>query len=678
MSRPVTLSVLKQGIQRLREKGTADPQTLYDLVDGYVTIDGGVTQRPGTALAFTLPAGTLGMCAHEGDLVVFSTSPKACPAGTRCEVLTHPFFPSQGLTYIWFAAPFLGYLYVAAEFENGDVYHYWLQAATKWEASTTYMDGQIIVPSTPNGLGYRAHRVLPKYPDWVPGMEVVLGTKVEPTTPNGYYYEVTALSEAAGVGTPGGSPNPTGPSTPPGDGGPSPSGPSPGEVFAVTGTPPDGYALYPYILMPGDCFNVTGGYWDANAYGYVAHGVNVSGRTPMSENFRVYGMSLTAGTSASNMYFDASSPEVGGGGFATVTDSVTFAASPAFALRDNRFRTPYGDKLVDTTPPFTTYDMGAAQPIYTPGFTTGKPHVEFVVTGSTQPFLVGFNAAKGDLTDASHSVNLATGGANMAFYTASTPGTYAAEIDAATGNWEVFKLGTGSVASGTLALPGGNQYRVVLASEYVQQYRLKLNCGNEAFAIAPTAGFSGLPFVAPTSIPVSWGYCTPINGISFTGNGEDGSNYGIDGAALRISFGTISKSGGQWRFECRRFDGSRIGITKIGADIAVGSLGAPGTVDSCGYDVYEQKIYWCFGGVAGSISAPIIYGSTGFIIVATDFAAGTVKFCVEDAGTNIVTVLYTVTGLPAGTYLPSEGGRAVNCVINASPVGPVGYLDWTT
>ena len=215
----ITLSAVNQGIQRLREKGSADPKTLYDLENGYVAIDGSIKQRPGTELAYTLPSGTLGMCAHDGDLVVFSTSPKACPAGTRCEVITHPFFPSQGLTYIHYAAPFLGYLYVVGEFENGDVYHYWLQAANEWEASTTYKEGQIIVPSTPNGLGYKAHRVLPKYPTWVPGMEVTLGDKIEPTTANGYYYEATETSEAAGVGTPGGSPNPD-PVPTPGDGGP--------------------------------------------------------------------------------------------------------------------------------------------------------------------------------------------------------------------------------------------------------------------------------------------------------------------------------------------------------------------------------------------------------------------------------------------------------------------------
>ena len=249
----INLSAVTQGIQRLREKGSADPGSLYDLENGFVAIDGSTQQRPGTELAYDLPAGTIGYCVHDGDHVVFSTSPKACPSGVRCEVLTHPFFPSQGLVYIWFARPFLGYLYVSAEFQNGDVYHYWLQSANKWQASTMYLDGQIIVPTTANGLGYKAHRVLPKLPEWIPGMEVVLGTKIEPTVANGYYYEATATSEAAGVGTPGGSPNPTPPGTP-GDGGPN----APTGWTAESGTwfedPAGTYTIRPDGVTPASMY----------------------------------------------------------------------------------------------------------------------------------------------------------------------------------------------------------------------------------------------------------------------------------------------------------------------------------------------------------------------------------------------------------------------------------------
>ena len=52
MAAPVTrivyLNALKAGISRLRTKGGPDPETLYDLVNGYVTQAGTVESRPGT------------------------------------------------------------------------------------------------------------------------------------------------------------------------------------------------------------------------------------------------------------------------------------------------------------------------------------------------------------------------------------------------------------------------------------------------------------------------------------------------------------------------------------------------------------------------------------------------------------------------------------------------------
>lgn len=222
--KPLTLSAVTQGIQRVREKGSPDAGSLYELRNGYVGIDGSMRQRPGTAEDAALPAGTIGLMAWNNKLVVFAGEVKSMPSGYACEVIIHPFFPSTGLRYIWFAAPFLGYPYVVAEFTNGDVYHYWLQAANKWEASTGYLDGQIIVPSTPNGLAYKAHRATEPYPKWAAGEVRNIGDKREPTNPNGFYYEVIETSEAQGVGTPGGSPNPNPPGTPGGDGGPGGTG----------------------------------------------------------------------------------------------------------------------------------------------------------------------------------------------------------------------------------------------------------------------------------------------------------------------------------------------------------------------------------------------------------------------------------------------------------------------
>lgn len=191
MSRIEKLNALKQGINRLRVKGGADPGSLYDLENGYVAQDGSIVSRPGTSADATLPAGTKGLMAFDGAMVVFSNAVKTgMPDGYSCEVLAHRDDPDIGIAQIHFAVPFLGYPYVVAEFDTGDVYHYWLQAGTEWTANTAFKEGDVIVPTTPNGLAYRAKRLNPAAPAWAPSVARTVGDIVEPTTPNGFQYEV--------------------------------------------------------------------------------------------------------------------------------------------------------------------------------------------------------------------------------------------------------------------------------------------------------------------------------------------------------------------------------------------------------------------------------------------------------------------------------------------------------
>lgn len=189
--RTFALSNVKTGMTRLRDKGGASKDSLYDLHNAYVSASGSVVPRPGTALAYTLPAGTKGLAAHNGRLHVFANSVLASPSpSVQIDVLSNPTDPSLDIEDIWFAAPFLGYLYVVAEFEDGSVYHYWLEEADTWQADTTYMLGQLVQPTVPNGLVYRAGRLNPADPVWTPDTAVTLGDVVEPTTFNGYKFEV--------------------------------------------------------------------------------------------------------------------------------------------------------------------------------------------------------------------------------------------------------------------------------------------------------------------------------------------------------------------------------------------------------------------------------------------------------------------------------------------------------
>lgn len=196
MSRPITLSALKAGITRLSNKGGADPSSLYDLVNGYVAQNGSIVSRDGTVEVATLPAGTKGLCAFQGAFVVFSHQVTAgMPDGYSCEVLVHPEDATQALKEIHFAAPMMGELFVVAEFANGDVYYYWLQGSgsdgASWSANTVYTEGDIVLPTTPNGLAYQAVRLLAPNPTWTADVERAVGDKVEPTVANDYYYTVT-------------------------------------------------------------------------------------------------------------------------------------------------------------------------------------------------------------------------------------------------------------------------------------------------------------------------------------------------------------------------------------------------------------------------------------------------------------------------------------------------------
>jgi len=106
------------------------------------------------------------------------------------------------LKKIHFAEPFMGAPYVVAEFENGGVYHYWLQPGVKWEASKAYKAGDLVHPSVPNGFVYRATRAGNANPPWAPNVPRYDGTGpeaasvIEPTVYNDYFYTCTAVTGA--------------------------------------------------------------------------------------------------------------------------------------------------------------------------------------------------------------------------------------------------------------------------------------------------------------------------------------------------------------------------------------------------------------------------------------------------------------------------------------------------
>lgn len=191
--RPQALSTLRGGINRLRVKGLASASALYDLVNGYITNDGGVVVREGTIRAATLDGTTVGLMAQDGSFNVFSVVMVAVPAGYVDNVLVNPVNPALTLTKIWFAKPFMGFPYVVAQFSDGSIFHYWLQNNGSWAAGHVYMTGNIVIPDTPNGLAYQAQRQAAPNSNWSANAAVVLNQKVEPTEYTGYYYKAVAV-----------------------------------------------------------------------------------------------------------------------------------------------------------------------------------------------------------------------------------------------------------------------------------------------------------------------------------------------------------------------------------------------------------------------------------------------------------------------------------------------------
>jgi Concanavalin A-like lectin/glucanases superfamily/Carbohydrate binding domain len=196
--RPYPLYNLKQGINRLRIKGGANPSSLYDLVNGWIAVDGSVGPREGTIRAQTLNGNTKGLMADNGIFNVFSITQQSVPSGYVDNLLINPNDATQAIQTIWFAKPFMGFPYVVAQFANGDVFHYWLQNAGKWAANTVYTAGTLILPlTTPTGLAYLAQRVSAVNPSWQPETGVALNTIIEPTQYTGYQYKAVAVAGAS-------------------------------------------------------------------------------------------------------------------------------------------------------------------------------------------------------------------------------------------------------------------------------------------------------------------------------------------------------------------------------------------------------------------------------------------------------------------------------------------------
>lgn len=199
--RAVSLGQQVNGINLMRQKGGASEKALIDLVNGYVTADGTIKARPGSVLHDTLPANTKGLLGYDGKLHTFHHTTAAETATHKAWVLRHPTGGAATLRKIHRAFVFLGRIYVVAEFTDNVVQHYWLENPPAWDPTGSPLFlGSMHQPTTPNGYYYEVTGpagggALPAA--WRPNTRYILGSAVQnektvqPTTPNNRKYTIT-------------------------------------------------------------------------------------------------------------------------------------------------------------------------------------------------------------------------------------------------------------------------------------------------------------------------------------------------------------------------------------------------------------------------------------------------------------------------------------------------------
>lgn len=199
----VALTTIRGGINRQRTKGGAPEDSLYDLLNAYVSKSKTIVPRPGTPRAFDLGENTAaesptrGLMSFQGQLTVFCHKFVEVPDGITLYIVSHPDQTPENMIPIEeinFAAPFMQYPYVAVTFVNGDCFHFWLQKGPEWQADTAYKLGDIVVPtgSQFDGLAFQAQRLTDPAPApaWQPDVSRTLGDVIEPTVYNDFQYTV--------------------------------------------------------------------------------------------------------------------------------------------------------------------------------------------------------------------------------------------------------------------------------------------------------------------------------------------------------------------------------------------------------------------------------------------------------------------------------------------------------
>ena len=464
--------------------------------------------------------------------------------------------------------------------------------------------------------------------------------------------------------------------------------PNPSYPVTIIGEPGDMYegeGVLDYLgpttyISPSPPFQAYGGKLEERFVGEIVGNVTCQSSWPGAGI--MVGIPLTAETRDADTTIIASGPDIGSGGPYTITDSVTVLAMPTFATMDEL--KPWGEKKLITpvtSPPRTTKQIssvGIGGLKSRAGFSSGQRRCEFIIDNMPS----GGRIAIGVLAAGANAF-LAPGTGGTFAHIVTANGTFAVEVDASTGDVDVFELGVGLVASGTLPLTYAHdgKYRFAWVANNVQYSAagatVHTNQGNESWAITPTAGFGGVPNeanVIPCGFDAEVG---TANGYWLTGTTSltHATSGGFSGLSVVYAYAAFAKSTGTWRIG---MGGATNGVARIGLCKAghTGLLGQGGDSFGMSYDFSvpgsPQLVFdttW-----AGQIRIPHpFYTMDRKIIFVCDFDAHTVEVWGKPQFSDYI-LLTVLTGLPSGAWVPA-GNHAVELINGASEIP--GATDWS-
>ena len=155
----ITFDKYDAGLDLRKGASVSDANRLRVLDNCYVTTGKTIRKRPGLTHVATLEAGTSGLRASGGKLNTFYAQGSITHLDTRfvANKITHPTLPTMDVAKIHFADSFNGYIYVSAQYLNGDIRHHYIDSdttLTAWAATTALTAGVLRRPTTANGFRY--------------------------------------------------------------------------------------------------------------------------------------------------------------------------------------------------------------------------------------------------------------------------------------------------------------------------------------------------------------------------------------------------------------------------------------------------------------------------------------------------------------------------------------------